>query len=43
MNVHTIPSTKENGIRHVAAYARVSTLQEEQDRSFISQKEYYQS
>ena len=42
MNVRTIPSTKENGIRHVAAYARVSTLQEEQDRSFISQKEYYE-
>ncbi len=42
MEITTIESNCDNRIRKVAAYARASTLQEEQNYSFENQKEYYQ-
>lgn len=42
MEITTVESNCDNRIRKVAAYARVSTLQEEQNYSFENQKEYYQ-
>lgn len=42
MEITTIESYSNKRIRKVVAYARVSTLQEEQNYSFENQKEYYQ-
>ena len=43
MEVTRIAGQEEKQIKNVAAYARVSTLQEEQELSYNSQKEYYES
>ena len=42
MEITTLESSRVNEVRKVAAYARVSTLQEEQNYSFQNQKEYYE-
>ena len=41
MIVRRVCSEREQRKLHVAAYARVSTLSEEQDESFETQVEYY--
>ena len=43
MEVTRIAGQEEKQIKNVAAYARVSTLQEEQELSYNSQKEYYEA
>ncbi|MGM9942386.1 MAG: recombinase family protein [Bulleidia sp.] len=43
MKITRIAGKYENTVRHVAAYARVSTLEEEQTMSYESQKTYYES
>lgn len=43
MEITRIAGQEEKQIKNVAAYARVSTLQEEQELSYNSQKEYYEA
>ena len=43
MEVTRIAGQEENQIKNVAAYARVSTLEEEQELSYNTQKEYYEA
>lgn len=43
MEVTRIAGLEESRIKNVAAYARVSTLQEEQELSYNTQKEYYEA
>ena len=43
MEVTRITGQEENQIKNVAAYARVSTLEEEQELSYNTQKEYYEA
>ncbi len=43
MEVQSIASLDADRIKKVAAYARVSTLEEEQSYSYDSQKEYYEA
>lgn len=43
MEITRIAGQEESRIKNVAAYARVSTLQEEQELSYNSQKEYYEA
>ena len=43
MEITRIAGQAESQIKNVAAYARVSTLQEEQELSYNTQKEYYEA
>lgn len=42
MEVITIKGTRETAVKKVAAYVRVSTLEEEQSFSYENQKDYYE-